>query len=130
MSEHPNTTLVRRLYESKMDPEVVRDIIAPDLVWDITPGFPNGGVYRGWQSVSEDFFAPLQPLFASLGSAPGEYLAAGDDHVVVLGRYQARTHTGREDEARFVHVWTVRDGRLTHLRQTADSHVLHQALDG
>ncbi|WP_405668123.1 nuclear transport factor 2 family protein [Streptomyces sp. NBC_01166] len=130
MSEHPNVTLVRRLYESKMAPDVIDEIVDPELVWDITPGFPNGGVYQGWASVSEDFFGTLQPLFASLGSVSEEYLAAGDDHVVVLGHYHATTAAGAQADARFVHVWTVRGGKLTRLRQTADSHVLQQALAG
>jgi hypothetical protein len=50
MSDSPNIILIRRLYESGMAPEVNEELIAPDLVWDITPGFPYGGVYHGWDS--------------------------------------------------------------------------------
>jgi len=39
-----------------MAPDVVAEIIADDLVWDITPGAPFGGVYHGWDSASNDFF--------------------------------------------------------------------------
>ena len=56
MSDSPNLALIRRLYESRMAPEVTAEIMAPDLVWDITPGFPNSGVYHGWDSVPNDFF--------------------------------------------------------------------------
>ena len=45
MSEE-NVVLVRKLYESGMDPDVVSEIVADDLVWDITPGAPWGGVYH------------------------------------------------------------------------------------
>lgn len=46
MSDSPNLALVRRLYDSGMAPDVVAEVIDPDIVWDITPGFPYGGVYK------------------------------------------------------------------------------------
>ncbi|MGY4745631.1 hypothetical protein ACW9TO_47145, partial [Streptomyces sp. ATMOS53] len=50
MSDSPNLALVRRLYDSGMAPDVVAEVIDPDIVWDITPGFPYGGVYKTWAS--------------------------------------------------------------------------------
>ena len=65
MSDSPNATLVRRLYDSGMAPEVTAEIISPDLVWDITPGFPHSGIYHGWESVGRDFFGKLLPEYES-----------------------------------------------------------------
>ncbi|MET7280109.1 nuclear transport factor 2 family protein [Kribbella sp. NPDC005582] len=129
MSESPNTALVRRLYDSGMAPEVTAEILAPDLVWDITPGFPYGGIYHGWESVGRDFFGRLLPDFASFAGNGDQFFAAGDDHVFVLGHYHAVSKTGTEADARFIHLWTIRDRKLTHLRQAADSHVVREVLN-
>ena len=48
MSGADNIAVVRRMYESKGDPAVAKDVLAPDIVRDITPGFPGGGVYHGF----------------------------------------------------------------------------------
>ncbi|MEU6548920.1 nuclear transport factor 2 family protein [Streptomyces sp. NPDC046915] len=129
LSDSPNIAVVRHLYESRMAPEVTAEIVAPDLVWDITPGFPLGGIYHGWDSVGRDFFGPMMPDYESFGSVPEHYYADEDDHVFVLGHYRAETKSGNKAEVRFIHLWTVRDGKIVHLVQAADSHVLHQALN-
>lgn len=74
MSDNADLALVRSLYDSGMAPEVTAEIISPDLVWDITPGFPSGGVYHGWESVGRDFFGSLMPNFASFGAVPEQLM--------------------------------------------------------
>jgi ketosteroid isomerase-like protein len=128
MSEPPNIALVRRLYESKMAPEVTKEVIAPDLIWDITPGFPNSGVYHGWDDVAQNFFGQIMPNYESFGAVPEEYFADDDNHVFVFGHYHAETRSGNTADVRFIHLWTVRDGQLVRMRQAADSYVLRQAL--
>lgn len=127
MSDNASVKLVRRLYESGMAPEVTAEIISPDLVWDITPGFLSGGVYHGWDSVGRDFFGKLAPNFASFG-AHAEQFFGDEGHVTVLGHYHAESKTGKAGDIRFIHLWTVADGKLTHLIQAADSHVLRDVL--
>lgn len=56
MPESPNIALARRLYDSHADPAVTKEIMAPDIVWDITSGFPFGGVCDGYDSMMNDFF--------------------------------------------------------------------------
>ena len=68
MSDSPDLALIRRVYESRMAPEVTKEVMAPDFVWDITPGFPNSGVYHGWDSVAKDFFGRTMPNYASFGA--------------------------------------------------------------
>ena len=130
MSDSPNIALVRRLYDSGMAPEVTAEIISPDLVWDITPGFPHSGVYHGWDSVGRDFFGRMMPDFESYSAGAEEFFADDENHVFVYGHYHAITKSGEKADVRFIHLWTVRDGKLVHLRQAADSHVLQQALNG
>ncbi len=76
-----------------------------------------------------DFFGSLLPSFESFGAKAEEYYATDDDHVFVFGHYHGVTKAGKTADARFIHLWTVRDGKLAHLRQAADSHVLQQALN-
>jgi ketosteroid isomerase-like protein len=128
VTDSANITLARRLYDSGMAPEVTAEIIAPDLVWDITPGFPNSGVYHGWESVGRDFFGPMMPNYESFGARAEQFFADDDGHVFVLGHYHAETKSGNTADVRFIHLWTVRDGKLAHMQQAADSHVLQQAL--
>src|SRR3954447_2649064 len=126
MSEPPNIALARRLYESGMAPDVTREVLAPDLVWDITPGFPNSGVYHGWDDAAKNFFGPILPNYESFGAVPEEYFADDDNHVFVFGHYHAVTKHGTTANVRFIHLWTVRDGQLAQMRQAADSYVLRQ----
>ena len=128
MSDSANITLVRRLYDSGMAPEVTAEIIADDLVFDVTPGFPGGGVYHGWDSVGRDFFGQIAPLYDSFYAGAEQFFADGQDHVFVYGHYHATPKGSEEVQVRFIHLWTVRDGKLAHMVQAADSHILRQAL--
>ncbi|GAB2912724.1 nuclear transport factor 2 family protein [Streptomyces mayteni] len=128
-ADSPNVAVVRRLYDSKGDPAVARELMSRDISWDVTPGFPSGGVYHGAESVSRDFFGSLRPLFEYFQPVGDEFFEAAD-RVFVLGHYHSLTKAGHTTDARFAHVWTVRDGRLTSLWQTADTVVIDRALAG
>jgi ketosteroid isomerase-like protein len=129
MSDSPNVAVVRRMYDSKGDPAVTQEIMAPDIVWDITPGFPNGGVYHGFDSVVNDFFGPLFGRFDAFYPVAEEFYADGD-HVIAFGHYQGSTKTGKNVQVRFIHLWTVRAGKLARMQQAADSLVIDRALNG
>jgi ketosteroid isomerase-like protein len=75
-----------------------------------------------------EFLAPLSKLFTGLSAQPEAYFEDGADHVTVIGAYHLTAHSGQTSAARFVHLWTIRDGRLTRLQQVADTAVVHQAL--
>lgn len=130
MSESPNIAVVRRMYESKAAPGVLQEVIHPEIVWDITPGFPGGGVYNGFESVAHDFFGPLFERLETFYPVGREYYADSEDHVFAFGYYHGVIKGGNTVDVRFIHIWTVRDGKLVHLRQAADSLVLDRALNG
>lgn len=129
MPESANIAVARAMYEANSDPTILQNVIDADIVWDITPGFPGGGVYNGFASVKRDFMTPLGERLESVRALAEEYFADDEDHVFVLGHYHAVTKDGRTVDVRFIHLWTVRDGKLVHLRQAADSLVLDQALN-
>ena len=130
MSASGNIALVRKMYEAKGDPAVLQEALDPEIVWDITPGFPGGGVYHGSESVGRDFFGPLHERFTSFQAVGEEYFADHDSHVFALGHYHGVTKNGNSADVRFIHIWTIRDGKLVKLQQAADTLVVDRALNG
>jgi uncharacterized protein len=102
-------------------------VLAPDVSWEVVEGFPHSGVYQGLKGVS-DFFTRLFGDFEDWHTEPAEIFEAGD-RVIGLGFYSARCKaTGKEFNARFAHVWTIRDGVIARLQQCADTVQLAKAL--
>jgi uncharacterized protein len=123
-----NIAVVRRLYEARGNPEVIRQVLAPDVCWEVVEGFPHSGVYLGLDVVF-DFFTRLFAEFEGWHTEPSEFFET-DNHVVGIGTYSARARaTGRAFKARFAHVWTLHDGVITHLQQCADTVQIARALE-
>jgi hypothetical protein len=59
MSGSPNVAVVRRLYQARGNPEVISQVLASDVRWEVVDGFPYGAVYQGFDSVLHDFFGRL-----------------------------------------------------------------------
>jgi ketosteroid isomerase-like protein len=126
-TESKNILAVRRLYEARGNPDIVKTVLAPDMRWEVVEGFPYSGVYQGWNEVF-DFFRRLFGDFEDWRTEPAEIFEAGD-RVIGLGFYSARAKTtGRPFKARFAHVWTIRDGVIIRLEQCADTVQLAKAL--
>jgi uncharacterized protein len=118
--ESANVAAVRRLYEAHGNAEIVRRVLAPDVRWEVVPGFPHSDVYHGLNGVL-DFFTRLFGDFEDWHSEPSEFFEAAD-HVIAIGTYSARAKaTGRFFKARFAHVWTMRNGVIARLQQVADT---------
>jgi uncharacterized protein len=115
-----NIAVVRRLYEARGNPEIVRQVLAPDVRWEVVEGFPHSDVYPGLAAVA-DFFTRLFSDFENWHTEPSEFFETAD-RVIALGTYSARAKTtGKTFQARFAHVWTLRDGLITRLQQCADT---------
>jgi len=123
----PNIAVVRRLYEARGNPEISRQLLAPDVRWEVVEGFPYSGVYQGLSGVS-DFFTRLFGHFEDWHTEPAEIFEAVD-RVIGPGFYSARAKgTGKSFKARFAHVWTIRDGVIVRLQQCTDTVQLANAL--
>jgi len=59
MSDSSQIALIRKLYGARGNVNVFKSLLADDLEYDIAEGFPNGGVYRGIDTVVNDFFTFL-----------------------------------------------------------------------
>jgi len=128
MADSPNIAVVRRLYQARGDPEVIRQVLASDVRWEVVDGFPYGGVYLGLDSVLGDFFGRLFTDFDEFVANGSEFFESRD-RVIALGTYSGRVRrTGRRFTARFAHVWTLQDGLIVRLQQCADTVQLANAL--
>jgi ketosteroid isomerase-like protein len=114
------------LYDAAGDVNAFKSLLAYDAEWDIAEGFPNGGVYRGIDTIVSGFF-PFLADFDKFYAKGDEYFESGD-HVMVLGHYFGVSKQGRRVQSRFAHFWTIRDGRIGRLQQTADTLLIAQAL--
>src|SRR5262245_37441959 len=128
MSDSPSVTVVRRLYEARGEPEVIRQVLARDVRWEVVDGFPHGGVYVGLENVLRDFFGQLFTEFDEFVANGSEFFESGE-RVIALGSYSGRARrTGKRFAARFAHVWTLQDGLIVRLQQCADTIQLARAL--
>ena len=130
MSDSPNIAVVRRLYEARGNPEVIRQVLAIKVRWEVVDGFPYGGVYVGLDSVLNDFFGRLFTDFDEFVANGSEFFESGE-HIIALGNYAGRARrSGKKFTARFAHVWTLQDGLIVRLQQCADTVQLARALAG
>ena len=94
----------------------------PQIVWEQAQGLPHGGTYHGIDEVRRNVFDPLErDWWDEFRARPDEFIGTGDQ-VVALGRYRGiAKEGGRALDVPFVHVWTVREGKVTRFRQFLDT---------
>lgn len=119
-----NVKQVKALYKalSEKDREAIAKLLVDDPVWNVSPGFPDGGVYRGMSEVFGSFYTKLRSRYRSFGAIPETFIDGGDV-VTVLGFYKFET---KEEDSfrlvRFSHTWKINiDGRIKGVWQVADS---------
>lgn len=101
---------------------------APDIDWTEMDGFPYAGTYRGIDAVRENVFIRLGSEWTDYHARPEELVAEGD-HVIAFGTYTGTYNaTGKPMRARFVHHWTLRDGKVIRFEQFTDTHVIRAAM--
>jgi len=128
MPDSAQVAAVRRLYDARGNPDIIRQVLAPDIRWEVVEGFPHSGVYFGLDDVLRNFFGRLFQDFESFIAAGTEFFESGD-HVIALGSYTGRAKaTGKEFTARFAHVWTLHGGKIVRLQQCADTVQVARAL--
>ena len=98
--------------------------LAPDIAWnEAEHNLPlaEGNPYIGPQAVLEGVFMRLGEEFDGFAVVP-ERLVAEGDCVVMCGRYSATARaTGLPVNPQAVHVWTLRDGKVTGFQQHVDT---------
>ena len=120
VGERENTQLVQQAYQhfKNGDIQSVLGLLSEDVEWTLfeIEGVPFSGTRRGPERVGE-FFSEAFDTEEVLHFEPRELVAQGDK-VVALGNYAWRVKsTGLEYETDFVHVFTVRDGKVARYQE-------------
>jgi ketosteroid isomerase-like protein len=128
MADSAHEAVVRRLYEARGAPDIIRQVLAPDVRWEVVEGFPYSGVYVGLDNVLANFFGRLFEDCENFVAVGSEFFESGD-RVIALGHYTGRAKaTGNHFTARFAHVWTLQGGKIVRLQQCADTVQIARAL--
>ncbi len=100
-------------------------LMAPDIEWITMWHYKVDG--RGPDCVAEGLFKPLMAEWSSFSLVPTEFITEGDT-VVSLGEFiGVHATTGKRSEARYAHVWTLRDGKISRFRQYIDTQAIAEA---
>ena len=112
-------TIVQKAYEAfgRGDVPAILELVASEVDWELvgSPELEYAGRRRNHQEVA-DFFAGVQRLDEIHSFEPREFIEAGE-HVTVLG-WESTTarETGKKFESEWVHVFTVKNGKVTRWR--------------
>jgi ketosteroid isomerase-like protein len=123
MSESRSLDVVRNVYAAfgRGDLEAIISQLDPNVTW-LTPGppdMPTAGQRRGHAGVREFFNALLTTLEID-DFEPKDFLAQGE-RVVVLGTSREGPRAaGKLFDFSWVHIFTVRDGRIVAFEERAD----------
>jgi ketosteroid isomerase-like protein len=130
MDEQTNIALLRQAYDaySKGDIQRVMGMFAQDIEWDMpeVEGIPFSGKRHGIGQVGE-FFRLMDECQEAREFTPDQFIARGDQ-VIVLGHctFAVRT-TGLEYSDEWCHVFTVKAGKVTSFKEYSDTHKAAQA---
>jgi len=116
-----NVELARKGYAAiaRRDFDAVLELMDPNIESHNPPEVPEAGVHRGHDAVRRDWEQTFE-LFEDFSIDVEQYFDAGDELVVFL-LYRGRARGSSADiEAKMAHVWTIRDGKATRLRQYLD----------
>ncbi len=122
MSQQDVRTM-RRAYEAfdRADIPAVLSAFDAQIEW-VEPGGGRApaGTFRGPQSVADQVFATVPQNFDEFRAEPEQFIDAGE-HVVVVGRFRAKSKSGATLDAPFAHVWRMRDGKATHFQNYVEA---------
>lgn len=85
------------------------------------PFVKDGGIYTGPEAIVKNVLMQLPVSFDGFNVAVNEIFGAGDK-VVMVDYYQGTNKaTGNPFKANATHVWTLKNGKLTHFFQAVDT---------
>lgn len=125
MPDGNNQQIIENIYAafSRGDAGAVLGAFHPGIVWLEAENGPyaDSNPYVGPAAVAEGVFGRLMTEWEGFTVGPGKYVTENDT-VAVVGRYHGKyAGTQRSLDAQFVHVWTVRDGKVIAFQQFTDT---------
>lgn len=113
--------IVRGFYEklASGDAPGAMRLMAADIEWITMWHYKVEG--RGPEQVAKGVLMPLAAEWSQAALVPTEFIVDGET-IVSLGDFTGlHATTGKKAEARYAHVWTVRNGSITRFRQYIDT---------
>jgi ketosteroid isomerase-like protein len=131
MSIEENVQIVKDFFAAigRGDKEDLLALVAEDIEWIIPgEGWPLAGTHRGRAGLA-DVLQKASEEVETTYPAPPEYVAQGDRVLVVgvaTGKIKATNRTFKDD---WVFAITVRDGKLTKIREYIDTQAVARAAE-
>jgi len=124
MSARENKVLVRKAYESMGQPgPIFMDYLTDDVTWTFFGAHAFAGTLRGKREIRERLLVPMSRVIESFKFRVDNLIADGDQ-VVVEGRGEAPTKDGRAYNNTYCIVVTLRDGKISQIREYLDSELV------
>ncbi|MGD0116808.1 MAG: nuclear transport factor 2 family protein [Candidatus Binatus sp.] len=125
MNEQKNLEIVQRAYKAFGAGDLgLLKLLTDDVEWNFPPTYVGIPWARhSWRGPAEveQAFRMLNEFLEFQVFQPDEFIAGGDQ-VVVLGHERCRIRaTGRIVEARWVQIFTLRDGKISRYREYSDT---------
>ena|SRR5205085_235122 len=116
MIEHPNASVLRRLYEAfaRGDFAALSDLLADTVVWHVPGRSLVAGSYHGREELL-GYFGQLVELSGGTFKAESRDIVANDKHVVSLEHLTAE-RAGKSLDIELALVVRVSDGRIVEAR--------------
>ncbi|MGW7094154.1 nuclear transport factor 2 family protein [Streptomyces sp. NPDC054874] len=129
----PNLALIKAAYRAfhQRDTEALLDVLAPDVRWihpDSMSEYNLGGARHGHAGV-KGFLSHVPTVVKAMRIEPREFVESGD-RVVVFGVRHVTSARGCTKELKFVHSWTLRDGKATVMEDIFDSAPFRRLIEG
>jgi ketosteroid isomerase-like protein len=125
-----NTDIIRNGYAAFAagDMTQVLAMFTDNIEWIEPTGHVYAGTFTGADAIVQNVFAPLGSEWESYRVEPDTFVSEGDQLAAlgwVSGTYKA---TGTAMRARFVHWWTMTDGRASRFEAIEDTVEIAQAV--
>ena len=123
MGAAENKALINAFYEMSNRGEIdaCLDMLAPDVTWINTGSTAFSGRYEGKDTVIRELIGPLFGQLVSGIQSKVDLLIAEGEHVVALSRGTAMTHSGKQYNNTYCHVFRIVDGRITQVTEYFDT---------
>jgi ketosteroid isomerase-like protein len=121
-----NVDLVKQVYSHFATGNVpaALALFDPAIEWHECKGMPfikGDGIFNGPDAVVANVFMQLPVSYDGFNVAVSEIFGA-DDKVVMVGYYTGTNRaTGNDFKANATHVWTVKNGKMSHFFQAVDT---------
>lgn len=126
-----NLEIVKSTYEGKTSEENGENLerhLSADATWTEAKGFAYSGTYTGFEAISKNVFHRLATEWIGYKFTPEGYIADGDK-VVAYGTYTGiYKNTNKSFEARVVHLWQLKNGKIVSFEQFVDSQPVNDAM--